>query len=137
MYGDCLHYLISKEIKAGNPVGIFREPGKYLFGHQAKDVLMHSNALRDFYPNYNLTFRENLEKLQDLVLSRERAQNRMLTNDELNQQLSSKFSSDPRLGNDRQQSSPPLESAHTTITRASVRSWISSTLLSYPRKTSR
>jgi hypothetical protein len=25
MFGDCLHYLISKEIKAGDPVGIFRE----------------------------------------------------------------------------------------------------------------
>jgi hypothetical protein len=47
MFGDCLHYLISKEIKAGDPVGIFRELDKYLFGHQAKDVLKHSNALRD------------------------------------------------------------------------------------------
>jgi hypothetical protein len=110
---------------------------KYLYGHQAKDVLKHSNALRDFYPNFNLLFCENLDKLQDLVLSREGAQNRMLTNDELNQQLSSKFPSDPRLGNNQQQSSPPLQSAHPTITRASVRSWISSTLLSYPRKTSR
>jgi hypothetical protein len=42
MFGDCLHYLISKEIKAGDPVGIFRELDKYLFGHQAKDVLKHS-----------------------------------------------------------------------------------------------
>jgi hypothetical protein len=96
MFGDCLHYLTSKEIKAGDPIGIFRELDKYLFGHQAKDVLKHSNALRDF----NITFRENLDKLQQLIQSLKGAQNRMLTNDELNQQLSSKFSSDPHPGHE-------------------------------------
>jgi hypothetical protein len=43
---------------------------------------------------------ENLDKLQQLILSLEGAQNRMLTNDELNHQLSSKFSSDPRPGHE-------------------------------------
>ena len=100
MFGDCLHHLISKEIKAGDPVGIFRELDKYLFGHQAKDIIKHSNALRDYSPNFNLTFRENLDKMQQLILSLEGAQERALTNSELNHLLSSKFSSDPRAGHE-------------------------------------
>jgi hypothetical protein len=67
MFGNCLHYLMSKEIKAGDPVGILRELDKYLFSHEAKDILKHSNALRDFYPNFNLNFRENLDKIQQLI----------------------------------------------------------------------
>lgn len=100
MFGESLHHLVSREIKSGDPVGIYRELDKYLFGHQAKDVIKHQNALHDFHPNYNKTFREDLDKMTQLVLSLEGAQERELSNGELNHLISSKFSSDPRPGHE-------------------------------------
>ena len=32
MFGESLHHLVSREIKARNPIGIYREMDKYLFG---------------------------------------------------------------------------------------------------------
>lgn len=100
MFGESLHHLVSREIKAGDPIGIYREMDKYLFGHQAKDVIKHQNALHDFRPNYNKSFREDLDKMSQLVLSLEGAQERELSNAELNHLISSKFSSDPRPGHE-------------------------------------
>ena len=100
MFGESLHHLVSREIKSGDPVGIYRELDKYLFGHQAKDVIKHQNALHGFHPNYNKTFREDLDKMTQLVLSLEGAQERELSNGELNHLISSKFSSDPRPGHE-------------------------------------
>jgi hypothetical protein len=123
----------ARRSKPGDPVGIFRELDKYLFGHQDKDVLKHnSNTLRDFYPNFNLTLRENLDKLQQLILSLEGAQNQMMSSI-INYHQNSPLI----LVQDMSHLSPPLQSVHLTIILEYVRLWMSLTRLSYPRNTSR
>ena len=115
MFGESLHHLVSREIKSGDPIGIYRELDKYLFGHQAKDVIKHQNALHDFHPNYNKTFREDLDKMTQLVLSLEGAQERELSNGELNHLILLRPSPWTRInhhGNSRQHTRlPPVCSA--------------------------